>query len=176
MPLEPTDLFDLRHYIEELKSKEQTLRASFPYNKNGIGRDAYTYNRVREQLNALKKLILHHGFRLASLIRCRQATTPLVRCSGRELWIVCLEFLNASSQNAQQLPEFDAVEHNLYKRDLLSKLAMLYQQVILKVPATELVPKNASILAATAKTIASLANEYPLNFGAVKVTYQAQVG
>lgn len=78
-----------------LRLKLQQLQAQFPYNRNGDGRDDYSYYRVRPTLLAFIDFVQSH-------------VTQHSSHGEGDAWQV----LTVSADFASQLPEFDTQEFN----------------------------------------------------------------
>ncbi|KAI3639861.1 hypothetical protein MIR68_002175 [Amoeboaphelidium protococcarum] len=104
---------DQQDIIQRLAQQENVirdlqlqLRQAFPYNKNGLSRDDYTYIRVQNQYTSLCDALQQMG---ESMLACKDPQT------GDK----CRQFLTDA---VHQLPEFDNARFNTRKVSLIAHL------------------------------------------------------
>ncbi|KAI8882423.1 nuclear envelope [Backusella circina FSU 941] len=107
---------DIMSYIPEptisssvsvLHDMEKKFADSFPYNRNGPGRDDYTFSRVREYLTDLIDTITQYA---------NHFTSSLVFPT------TCFAFLDHATHMAHRLPVWDSNVNNTLKKDLYQDL------------------------------------------------------
>ncbi|KAI7903436.1 Cut8 six-helix bundle-domain-containing protein [Cokeromyces recurvatus] len=99
-----------------LLDMEKKFYHSFPFNKNGPGRDDYTFTRVRDNLLDLIDTITQYANHFTTSIHVFPST--------------CFTFLDHASHIAYRLPIWDNDEHNNLKRDLYQDLNNFWKQAI----------------------------------------------
>ncbi|KAL9556800.1 hypothetical protein MBANPS3_001698 [Mucor bainieri] len=86
---------------------ERKFNNSFPFNKNGPGRDDYTFSRVRDGLSDLIDTITQYANHFTS---------------AQVFPTTCFAFLDHATQMAHRLPTWDNEDNNKLKRDLYQDL------------------------------------------------------
>ncbi|KAI7891266.1 Cut8 six-helix bundle-domain-containing protein [Mucor mucedo] len=86
---------------------EKKFMNSFPFNKNGPGRDDYTFSRVREYLADLIDTILQYANHFTS---------------SQVFPSTCFSFLDHATHIAHRIPNWDNDENNALKRSLYQDL------------------------------------------------------
>ena len=166
-----------------MQQLEHDMRAAFPYNKHGDGRDAYTFLRIRHHLEGIKKCVLLHAFRLLSTAKAYRSVQARLFNQGDEAhleatasWKVAYLYLNAATLLALRLPEFDDADCNTYKINVLEKLSSVYGLVMELILADDVVPKNAAIFEATAKCLKQAHDAYQDVFAPLVAEFQRRLG
>ncbi|KAI9277360.1 Cut8 six-helix bundle-domain-containing protein [Sporodiniella umbellata] len=113
---EPGLIQDVMTYIPEptissainvLVDMEKKFLQSFPFNKSGMGRDDYTFSRVREPLADLIETLIQYA---------NHFTSPQVFPT------TCFTFLDHATHIAHRLPAWDNEDHNAIQRSLYQQL------------------------------------------------------
>ncbi|KAG2207301.1 hypothetical protein INT46_004397 [Mucor plumbeus] len=86
---------------------ERKFNNSFPFNKNGPGKDDYTFSRVRDGLSDLIDTITQYANHFTS---------------AQVFPTTCFTFLDHATQMAHRLPTWDNEDNNKLKRDLYQDL------------------------------------------------------
>jgi hypothetical protein len=87
---------------------EKKFIHSFPFNKNGPGRDDYTFSRVREAYIDLIDTITQYANHFTTSVQVLPST--------------CFAFLDHATQMAHRLPTWDNENNNKYKHELYQDL------------------------------------------------------
>ncbi|KAI9322579.1 Cut8 six-helix bundle-domain-containing protein [Dichotomocladium elegans] len=101
---------------DAIKNSVKRLNDSFPYNRNGESRNAYTFSRVRVPLVDLIDTIKHY---------CQYFTTSHIIFTPTSF-----EFLNFATEVAHDLPDWDEQEQNVLKYDLYHDLNTFWTRAI----------------------------------------------
>jgi hypothetical protein len=177
---------DLCAIEEHLQKLQRRMEQALPYSRDGHGKDAYSFNRIRPFLVDLKRMTLHYAYKIVNAAR----SSPMLPAklpsqpstSSLSSWKVAFSFLNTATTLVVHLREFDDDAHNEIKHDLLMKLARLYTVAIalVRVP-DDLVPRNAQDLERCAKCLSMVCKEMQGNavgiaFTAVVQQFQSRLG
>jgi len=92
---------------------EQKLMKSFPYNRNGNGRDDYSFNRVKSVLIEIKDYIIS----FASYFSKSPSDFPHTS----------FDYLHLATQFAASLPEWDNPNNNLIRIEILTRLKAFWR-------------------------------------------------
>ncbi|KAI8061487.1 Cut8 six-helix bundle-domain-containing protein [Gilbertella persicaria] len=94
---------------------EKKFLASFPFNKNGPGRDDYTFSRVRDALTDYIDTITQYANHFTSIHIFPSH---------------CFTFLDHATHMAHRLPNWDSEENNRLKKELYQNLNLFWKSAI----------------------------------------------
>ncbi|KAG1454980.1 hypothetical protein G6F56_007184 [Rhizopus delemar] len=121
---QPGLIHDVMTYIPEptissamnvLLEMEKKFIQSFPFNKHGVGRDDYTFSRVREPLADLIDTLIQYTHHFTS---------------AQVFPTTCFIFLDHATHIAHRLPTWDSEEHNTIQRNLYQQLNEFWKSAI----------------------------------------------